>query len=238
MNARVVVIEHEAEAGLGYFEDWLAGVETVVVRPYLGEPVPDRVSDGLLVLGGAAAAWDDDGYPWLPATRDLIKTTVDDGAPVLGICLGAQLMTLACGGEVRRGDHDLEIGAGSLRLLPAARTDRLFAGVPVPDPTAVQYHFDAMTTLPREAVPLVTGSPYPNQAYRLGGNAWAVQFHPEASPDIFREWTTGLTGHPVGELNAQVNAARPRLEAHWRPLAEAFAAVVTEHATRVRGQTA
>ncbi|WP_347593333.1 type 1 glutamine amidotransferase [Acrocarpospora sp. B8E8] len=238
MDARVVVIEHEAEAGLGYFAAWLAGVETAVVRPYLGEPVPDRVQDGLLVLGGAASAWDDEEYPWLPATRDLIKATVDDGAPVLGICLGAQLMTLACGGEVRRGGPGLEIGAGTIHMLPEARADRLFAGVAAPQSVAVQYHYDAMTTLPAQAVLLATGDTYPNQAYRLGDNAWAVQFHPEATPDIFREWTTGLTGHPVGELNSQVDAARSRLQAHWRPLAEAFAAVVAEHATRVRGQTA
>ncbi|GIH25556.1 aminotransferase [Acrocarpospora phusangensis] len=238
MGARVVVIEHEAEAGLGYFADWLAGVDVLVVRPYLGEPVPDRAGDGLLVLGGAAAAWEDEQYPWLPATRDLLKAAVEEGVPVLGICLGAQLMTLACGGEVRRGDHGLEIGAGTVRLLPEARDDRLFAGVPEAEPVAVQYHYDVMATPPPGAVPLATGDHYPNQAYRLGGNAWAVQFHPEATPDIFREWTNGLTGHPAGELNSQVDAAGPRLEANWRPLAEAFAAVVTEHAARVRGQTA
>ncbi|WP_214110310.1 type 1 glutamine amidotransferase [Acrocarpospora catenulata] len=238
MSARVVVIEHEAEAGLGYFGGWLAGLELDVVRPYLGEAVPERAGDGLLVLGGAAAAWEDAEYPWLPATRELIRASVAERLPVLGICLGAQLMTLACGGVVVRGEHGLEIGARTVELLPAAAGDPLLRGVPDARPVAVQYHYDVMTGLPPEAVPLATGSPYPNQAYRLGDNAWAVQFHPEATPEIFAEWTTGLTDYPTHELNVEVGASRGAFERNWRPLAEAFAAVVVEYTTRVRGQTA
>ncbi|MEU4835731.1 type 1 glutamine amidotransferase [Streptosporangium sp. NPDC023615] len=229
---RITVVEHEADAGPGFLADWLAGAGAAceVVRPYLGEAVPDGPADGLVVLGGEAAAWEDERFPWLPATRDLLRDSVRAGVPTLGVCLGAQLMTLACGGTVERGEHGLEVGAREIVPLPAAAADPLFAGsVPAP---AVQYHRDAITRLPPGAVPLVTGDPYPNQAYRLGRNAWAVQFHPEATPEIFAGWTAGSAGHLTGlghsveELDAGVREARDRLVAAWRPLAERFAAAV------------
>ncbi|WP_271218650.1 type 1 glutamine amidotransferase [Streptosporangium carneum] len=230
---RITVVENEAGAGPGLFAEWLAeaGVDCEVVRPHRGEPVPDRAEDGLIVLGGSAAAWEDERCPWLPATRALIRDSVETGVPTLGICLGAQLMTLACGGVVERGEHGLEVGVKEVVPLPAAEEDRLFSGLgPVP---AVQYHGDAMTRLPEGAVPLATGDPYPNQAYRLGERAWAVQFHPEASVEIFTEWTRdsadNLTalGHSVEELNAGAKEAEEGLIGAWRTVAERFAAVVT-----------
>jgi GMP synthase (glutamine-hydrolysing) len=229
---RITVIEHEADAGLGFFAGWLtdAGAGFEVVRPYLGEAVPERAAGGLIVLGGEAAAWEDEQYPWLPATRDLIRRSVEDGVPTLGICLGAQLMTLACGGAVERGEHGLEVGAREVVPLPAAGADPLFGGLG--PALAVQYHRDATTALPPGAVPLATGDPYPNQAYRLGDRAWAVQFHPEATPEIFTGWTAGsadhLTerGYSVEELNTQVKEARERLAGTWKSLAERFVTVV------------
>ncbi|MEU9885389.1 type 1 glutamine amidotransferase [Sphaerisporangium sp. NPDC051011] len=234
MTYRVLIIEHEAEAGPGFFGEWLAaaGTRPEVVRPYLGEKVPAEVSaHGLMVLGGAASAWDDDGHPWLPATRALIRHAVASSLPTLGICLGAQLMTLACGGRVERGAAGLEVGLRPVTPLPAAADDPLLAGLPTA-PRAVQYHQDAMTVLPTGAVPLATGDPYPNQAYRLGERAWAVQFHPEASPAIFHSWTApnvaelAGAGYDRARLDAEVAAADAELRATWRPLAEAFAAVV------------
>jgi GMP synthase (glutamine-hydrolysing) len=229
---RITVIEHEASAGLGFFAGWLAeaGAGCEIVRPYLGEAVPERAEDGLIVLGGKAAAWEDAQYPWLPATRDLIRHSVEGGVPTLGVCLGAQLMTLACGGAVERGEHGLEVGARQVVPLPAAEADPLFGGLG--PALAVQYHGDAMTELPPGAVPLATGDPYPNQAYRLGDRAWAVQFHPEATPEIFTGWTVGsadhLTerGYSVEELNTQVKEARERLAGTWKSLAERFVTVV------------
>lgn len=215
---RITVIEHEADAGLGYLADWL-GVDCDVVRPYLGEAVPSRAADGLIVLGGEASAWDDAGYPWLPATRTLLRTSVKEGTPTLGICLGAQLMTMACGGTVERGSNGLEVGACEVTSLGVA--DPLLGEVGTA--VAVQYHQDAMTRLPEGAVRLMTSAMYPHQAYRLGERAWAVQFHPEATPDIFTSWTTasGLQGY-----DEAVKEAEPQLVAAWRPMAEAFGEIV------------
>ncbi|MEV0993595.1 type 1 glutamine amidotransferase [Nonomuraea sp. NPDC050202] len=220
---RITVIEHEAEAGLGYLAQWL-GLDCEVVRPYLGQEVPARAQDGLIVLGGAAAAWEDERSPWQPATRDLLRRAVDDATPTLAVCLGAQLLTMACGGTVERGANGLEVGAREVVALPAAASDRLLSGIGAA--VAVQYHQDAMTRLPDGAVPLMTGSQYPNQAYRLGEAAWAVQFHPEATPEIFASWTAGSDLDAAEDLNAEVKAAESDLVATWRPVARAFADVV------------
>ncbi|MFI7110714.1 type 1 glutamine amidotransferase [Nonomuraea sp. NPDC050227] len=221
---RITVIEHEAGAGLGHLADWL-GLTCDVVRPYRGEPVPERAADGLIVLGGAAAAWEDERSPWQPATRALLRRAVAEGTPTLGICLGAQLLTMALGGTVERGGNGLEVGACEVVALPAAASDRLLSGVPA-RATAIQYHQDAMTRLPQGAVPLMTGAQYPNQAYRVGERAWAVQFHPEATPEIFTSWTAESDLAAAEDLNAAVKAAGPALVATWRPVAQAFAQVV------------
>ncbi|GAA2382622.1 type 1 glutamine amidotransferase [Nonomuraea africana] len=226
---RITVIEHEAGAGLGFFEEWL-GVPCEVVRPYLGESVPAHAPDGLIVLGGEASAWDDEGYPWLPATRDLLRTSVGNGTPTLGICLGAQLMTMACGGTVERGGDGLEIGAREVVALPEAAGDPLLGGLG--RAVAVQYHQDAMTALPEGAVRLAAGDQYPNQAYRLGERAWAVQFHPEATPEIFAGWGADE------ELVVEVKRAAGALAEAWRPMAAAFARVVRDQAVRTSAPSA
>lgn len=226
----VLVVKHEVRAGLGYLAGWLgaSGISCDVVRPYLGEHFPRHVPDGLIVLGGDASAWDDTVYPWLPATRELMRRCVDEGVPTLGICLGAQLLTLACGGEVERGDKGLEIGLREIVLLPEAAGDPLLGHL-TGTARVVQYHRDAMTRLPAGAVLLATGDQYPHQAYRLGETAWAVQFHPEATPEIFTGWTVRSTddlGATIDELNGQVKRAEDELIATWRPMAEGFAKVV------------
>lgn len=219
-TVRITVVEHEAAAGLGRLSGWL-GLPCEIVRPYLGEPVPARAADGLIVLGGAASAWADADHPWLPATRDLLRRSVTAGVPTLGVCLGAQLLTLACGGSVAPGEAGLEAGVRAITALSAAAGDPLFHGFG--RGVAVQYHRDAMTRLPAGAVPLLTGEQYPNQGYRLGERAWAVQFHPEVTPETFASWSAagGLHG-----LDDAVAAADPELVAAWRPVAERFAALV------------
>ncbi len=230
---RMTVIEHEADAGLGFLAEWLpaAGLDCEVVRPYLGEAVPVRAADGLIVLGGEASAWQDEDYPWLPATRDLIALSVADEVPTLGICLGAQLMTLACGGTVERGRHGLEIGVTPVDPLPEAAGDPVLGHLRQGTP-ALQYHYDVSSVLPPGAVRLATGATYPNQAYRLGSAAWAVQFHPEATPEIFTSWTAagagGLAaeGFDVAALDREAVRAGGRLTEAWRPLADGFASAV------------
>jgi len=212
------------------------GVELVEIRADAGEAVPVELPadvDGLVVLGGAMAAWEDDVAPWLPATRALIVDSVRSGRPVLGVCLGGQLMSLALGGAVERAPTP-EVGVTELTLLPAAAGDRLFSVLP-PNPPVAQYHGDSITALPAGAVLLASTPDCAHQAYRLGERAWAVQFHPEVDADIVESWTDDDPA-PVQRCGLEPDAVvaglrerGPEMARVWRPFAHAFADVVREH---------
>jgi len=198
MTGQVAVVEHEASAGASLMTDAL-GADVRIVRPYLGEPLPELSElAGLLVLGGSMGAWDDEVAPWLPATRNLMRDAVQTRLPIFGICLGAQLLAAACGGTVGRGADGLELGLVPVTPLPAAHTDPFFSRVQSAvsedreAPWLVrQYHFDAVIELPAEAELMVTGDLYPHQGFRIGPAAWGVQYHPEVSTDLFTEWVEG-----------------------------------------------
>jgi GMP synthase (glutamine-hydrolysing) len=210
----LLVVEHETDAGLDLMAAQLgSGVE--LVRPYLGDRVPE-IWDyaGLVVLGGAMGAWDDEVAPWLPATRRLLADAVRQELPTLGICLGGQLLAAACGGTVERGADGLELGLVPVTALPAADTDPFFdrigravcapavgpeVGPATGTPWLVsQYHRDAVTRLPPDAELIVSADRYPVQGFRVGPAAWGVQYHPEVSTAAFARWLT--SGQQAGEL--------------------------------------
>jgi GMP synthase (glutamine-hydrolysing) len=232
VNPSVLVVEHEAAAGLGRLSP-LPGCDVVTVRPYAGEPLPaDLVGhDALVVLGGAMDAWDDDGAPWLPATRSLLSQAVSAGVPTLGVCLGAQLLALACGAPVGRGQHGPELGLVPVTLLPTAADDAFASALPSPVP-APQGHFDVVERLPEGAVLLGSSATYPHQLFRVGARAWGMQYHPEVTEDDFAVWMAGdaealaAQGRTPDGAVAEVVGAREELLASARVHAEAFAAVV------------
>lgn len=235
----LLVVEHEADAGAGRLAlVWSRTGPLDVRRPYAGDPVPDDADDhaGLVVLGGEVAAWEDDRAPWLPATRRLLARATADGVPVFGICLGAQLLTLACGGKAERGDAGLEVGLTGVQVLPGVgREDLLLGGVlgavagtPPPangtangfraDFLAPQFHRDAITELPADAELLAVGEVYGIQAFRVGERAWGVQYHPEVTDHDFADWTrlgaTALVaeGHDPAGLRESVTSASGYLD--------------------------
>lgn len=187
----IVILQHGEDDPPERLGQWLreAGVEPDVRRLYDGDPVPDGTDgiDGLISLGGAMGAYDDDDAPWLPATRALLADAVRTGTPTLGICLGAQLLAVAAGGQVGRGPDGPEIGAYFAAKRDVAETDELFAGVPI-SPDVMQYHYDIVTALPRGATLLYSSIGYPTQAFRIGSAAWGVQFHIETSAATLRRW--------------------------------------------------
>src|SRR5690242_19161159 len=124
---------------------------------------------------------DDYRAEWLPAVRQLLRTAVDDGVPTMGICLGAQLLAAATGGYVERGAAGPELGLGSVEVTTG---DELLVPGTMP---VVQWHFDAITALPPDAVQLATSDKY-IQAFRVGEVAWGLQFHVEATAAMVQEW--------------------------------------------------
>jgi GMP synthase-like glutamine amidotransferase len=245
MAGRLLVVVHEDDAGPGRLAADLPELD--VRRPQAGEPLPADLTGvaGLLVLGGAMGAGDDDAALWLAATRRLLAEGVERGLPTLGICLGAQLLAVATGGRVERGQAGLEVGLVPIRCLPEAADDALLglvlAAGAAEGPAAgsvagsariavPQWHQDAVTVLPPGAVLLATGDRYPHQAFRLGSCAWGLQYHPEVTLADFGEWMR--SGHgavraagmgPDGVL-ADLAAADADLETLARSHARAFAA--------------
>ena len=236
---RLLVVEHERGTGPGWWEGWLAsaGLQLDVRTPYDtsagGRAELPRLDGyaGLLVLGGAMGPTDDDACPWLPATRALLADAVSAGLPTFGICLGAELMAVACGGHVRRGTTGPELGVLTISRQPAAADDPVFAALP-DQARVLQWHWEEIDQLPPGAVLLASSPSYRHQAFRLGDAAWGVQGHPEVTPDIAAQWAREDSpllreaGRLPDDLLAEVRAASQELQATWRPVADAFAAAV------------
>jgi GMP synthase (glutamine-hydrolysing) len=134
--------------------------------------------------------------------------------PVLGVCLGAQLLAAAAGSEVHRVEAP-EIGWLEVERLPAGDADPVAGALPERF-TAFQWHSYACR-LPAGAVELAR-SPVCAQAFMLGGSAWGVQFHPEVTPDILEEWIGDYDSDPDAvRLGFDPVAARAELPARIEP---------------------
>lgn len=230
--SRVLVIQPDAQCDLHRFSAWLhdEGITIEVVRPYEGDPVPSDLSaDGLIVLGGGMGALDSAEFPWLTDVGNLLRAAVAADAPTLGICLGAQLLAAAMGGEVRRGDRGLESGITEVTWREEADNDPLIGGLPSPL-VAGSLHFDAIVELPPAAVHLGVGAQYEHQVFRIG-SAWGVQFHPEVSPERFRSWKSEVASIPGASDTfdrqvAEFEDADAEVRRGTRELAKRFALIV------------
>jgi GMP synthase (glutamine-hydrolysing) len=232
----LLVVEHEAQCPPGWMGEWLvdAGLAIDVRRPYAGDSLPQDLTGhvGLLVLGGEMGAYDDADHPWLTDVKALCRGAVADGTPLLGICLGHQLLAVALGGEVAPGPHGQQIGVLDVGWTPEAYVDPLLAPVTaLDDVPAVQWNNDVVTRLPEGAVVLARTARGELQAARFGTAAWGVQWHPEAGVDIIRPWAAHdrddavERGVDVDAYVEDVAAAGERLRRTWQVLADAFADV-------------
>ena len=195
-----------------------AGHDLAEWVPARGEHMPGALEDfgAVVVLGGGMNVRDAGRLPWLRAEIELLRDALQADVPALGICLGAQLLAAAAGAEVRRGEAP-EIGWFEVTRDGAADPvlDRLPGRF-----EAYEWHSYTFE-LPAGAVELARSAVCP-QAYRLGRHAWGVQFHPEVTPQIVREWAEDFQSDPdavrLGFDPAQhLAAARERLPA-WMEL--------------------
>ena len=220
----MVVVQHEPYEGPGTLAPFLGGFR--LVRTFAGDPVPAD-ADALVVLGGGMGAYEEDRLPHLADEVRLLRRCLERGRPVLGICLGSQLLAKAAGAEVAKAPRP-EIGFHEVRLSPESRTDALFSSAPATF-LAFHWHFDAFT-LPGDAVPLAASALAPLQAFRCGARAWGVQFHLEVDEDVFGAMMAGepeLVSAGVDPVVLRAQAARelPRLREIGRDVFARWAAL-------------
>jgi GMP synthase (glutamine-hydrolysing) len=196
----MIVIQHVAPEGPALLAEVAraAGVAVEVVRVDQGAPVPRALPPeaSLVVLGGPMAVYEAARHPWMADEQALLRAAVAAGAPVLGICLGSQLLAAAHGAAVRPSGGQ-ELGFHDVTL--AADGDALFGGLPQTF-APMHWHGDVFE-LPRGAVALASSAKTAVQAYRVGDCAWGVLFHPEADAawvaGCARAFADELRGHGV-----------------------------------------
>jgi GMP synthase-like glutamine amidotransferase len=183
-----LVLQHISCEPPGAFADVLRerGAQVVPVELDEGEALPDwRDFDHIIAMGGPMSVNDDDRLPWLAAEKRFIADAVRAGKPFWGTCLGSQLLAASLGARVCAGSRP-EIGLLPVSLTSEAREDPLFRDMPA-QLTTFQWHGDTFD-LPAGAVLLASSPMYPNQAFRWGERAYAVQFHLEVSVGMAKEW--------------------------------------------------
>jgi len=185
-----LVIENYRDTGLGLFGRVAAkqGIPWSTVKAYLGEDLPRETGafKGLVVLGGAQDALADEAYPHLPGVCELIRAFHRKDKPVLGICLGSQLIARAFGGGNVLG-RPVEFGWRDVVPTGEGRQDPVLRNLNGGGP---QFHWHNDTvTLPEGAVHLAESAMTPIQAFRLGRVTYAIQFHFEAGLEDARIWS-------------------------------------------------
>jgi GMP synthase (glutamine-hydrolysing) len=185
---RALAIVHQADVTAGVFADVVTGrghaLDHWAISAAPEPPAPIADYGAVLVFGGAMHVDQEDRHGWLHDERLLLRRLLADEVPLLGLCLGGQLVAKALHGHVRRMPSP-EIGWHLVEPTPEAGSDPLFARIPAPFPT-FQWHLYRFE-LPEGAVPLAQNERC-LQAFRAGPAAWAVQFHAEVTHESVRHW--------------------------------------------------
>jgi GMP synthase (glutamine-hydrolysing) len=183
--AKILVLQHHPAENLGAIADALEGAALAwqYVRVLDGQPIPKDVKGlgGLIVMGGPQTVYHLDEHPYLREEMALIESALKAAKPILGVCLGSQLLAATLGAQVRRGEQR-EIGWYPVRLLDAAKEDRLLGGLPA-EFVAAHWHSDVFD-LPKDAIALASSEKTPLQAFRYGAKAYGFLFHAEMTREI------------------------------------------------------
>ena len=185
---QALVLQHIRCEPPGIFSAMLTdrGIAIETIELDEGGELPDwREADLVLAMGGPMGAYDEAEHPWLAAEKRWIAAAVEAGVPYLGVCLGAQLLAASLGAPVYTGETP-EVGVLPVTVAAAGRDDPVL-GVLGGEFPALQWHGDTFG-IPAGAVRLAGSAAYPNQAFRFGTAAYAVQFHVEVTDRMLAEW--------------------------------------------------
>ena len=186
-HKRILFIQHSDVDQPGLLGETLdqIGIPLDVIRPDLGQPVPEALDGfaGLVIGGGPQGAYEQQRYPYLSSECALVRRAAQVGKPVMGLCLGAQLMALSLGARVQPGRP--EVGFFEVTLDPISCYDPLWRGMP-PRFIATHWHGDVFD-IPPGGMRLGSSALTPNQLFRYGHALYGLQFHLEMTPDLFGE---------------------------------------------------
>jgi GMP synthase-like glutamine amidotransferase len=191
---RALVITHVEHEGPGVFGELLeaAGAEVQAARLHCGDALPDpRGLDAVLSMGGPMNVYQEERYPFLRDETLFLQVAAARGLPVLGICLGAQMIAKAAGAAVTKNRVE-ELGWSTLELTDEGLADPLFRGLPAVLPV-FQWHGDTFA-VPEGGALLATGFDCRNQAFRFS-RSYGLQFHLEADRPMLAQW---FAGNPAG----------------------------------------
>ena len=205
---RALVLQHVAIEWPGTLAAYLEarGWKLYTVALYAGVHPPEDAQgyQAVIVMGGPMGVYDAAEYPFLRNEHDFLRRVVAQDVPLLGICLGSQLLAKALGARVYRNPHK-EIGWYTVDLTPAGAADPLFAGLPSPVPV-FQWHGDAFD-LPAGAIALASSPLCTHQAFRYGDRVYGLLFHLELTPAIIHTWIEAFQDELV-RLRGTVDPAR------------------------------
>ncbi|MGE4554213.1 MAG: type 1 glutamine amidotransferase [Desulfovibrionaceae bacterium] len=184
---KIHCIKHVDFEGPGAIADWARdkGHELVFIKAYLDQEFPDpEACSFVVVMGGPMNVYEEEQYPWLKAERKFLAAAVAAGARVIGICLGAQLLSVVLGGKVTRNAHK-EIGFFPVQMTDGAAGCALFKPMPRVLP-ALHWHGDTFS-IPEGAVRVAQSLRCANQAFVYQDRVVALQFHLEATAATLAE---------------------------------------------------
>ena len=231
---RALVLQHVAVEGPGTLAPYLEArgwtLETVALYAGAHPPEDARGYQAVIVMGGPMGVYDEAAYPFLRAEQHFLRCAMAQDVPLLGICLGSQLLAKALGARVYR-NAQKEIGWYTVDLTPAGAADPLFAGLPLSLPV-FQWHSDAFD-LPAGAIPLASSPLCAHQAFRYGDRVYGLLFHLELTPAIIHTWMETFQDELLslrGTIDpARIVAELPRRFAAYQQVGTRVCANLVEH---------
>jgi GMP synthase-like glutamine amidotransferase len=191
MTRRILVVKHTESEGPGTFADFFGKFRDLqVIDLSKDEELPEDLNKlaAVVVMGGPMGVYQDSLYPFLKDEYFFINRFLEKRIPFLGVCLGAQLLAKSLGAEIKK-NKAKELGCCNVRLTDQGLVSDIFFGLPE-EFKVFQWHEDTFD-LPKDSVLLAESDLCKNQAMRCGSNAYGLQFHVEATPEMITEWVKG-----------------------------------------------